>query len=318
MKINLFEDYNLTNEFFIKYKLENILWFSYAEEGAMGIPGNIEAVVNIDNKEVCIYSGSYVMEKEVLSSDKVMNFFTPLIDEKIRESWTCLNMGMGNTLFVRNEYSEEFLKKYDLSVQGFPYILYETWRKFSDYYINKIFNNVDDIKILKDIDDHISVICDQFSINSQKEKNHLEKVLTKDDISYLNIMGFDTDYDDIDKIIEELEKLLQYKGVENDKLNEMGIYCEELLNKLANLDSVKDDVYIYVSVVYLDDIVATTIKNPSYYYKTDMKEVKIGNIVLVDRAGKETEGEVVDIEYFNEFNVPFPVEKTKDIIEIIK
>lgn len=316
MKINLFQDYELTDEFLGHYKLDDVLWFSYAEAGAMGIPGNIEAIVKTNEKEIDVYSGSYVMQKDTLTYEKVMKFFTPISNENERDKWVLLNMGLGNTLFVRNGYSEQFLNKYEV-LHGYPYILYETWRKFSDYYLNKIFNHIDDKDKLKDVDDHISVRCDQFSINTNKEKNHLERVLTKDDITYLNVMGFDTDYDDIDKIIDELENLLQYKGIEDDNLNEIGIHCEDLLNKLANLDSVSNKVYIYVSVVYSDDIIAKTIKEPSFYYKTDKKDISIGDKVLVDRTGKQVEGEVVDIEYFNEEDVPYPLEKTKDIIDVI-
>ena len=40
----------------------------------------------------------------------------------------------------------------------------------------------------------------------------------------------------------------------------------------------------------------------------------IDDKVLVDRNGKEVIGIVVDIEKFEESNVPFPIEKTKSII----
>ena len=51
MEINLFQDYELTDEFLGHYKLDDVLWFSYAEAVAMGIPGNIEAIVKTNEKK---------------------------------------------------------------------------------------------------------------------------------------------------------------------------------------------------------------------------------------------------------------------------
>lgn len=82
-----------------------------------------------------------------------------------------------------------------------------------------------------------------------------------------------------------------------------------------NIDD--NDTVIYVSVVYDDDIVGKTVGN-SFYYKTDIDLIEIGDKVLVDRVGTETIGEVVDVEYFKKTDVPFPIYKTKDIIKIIK
>ena len=146
----------------------------------------------------------------------------------------------------------------------------------------------------------------------------MKKVLSKDDISYLNISGIDIDVLDLDEIIDKLEDEIQFIDSDNENLNKVGIRCEEILNKIRNLDSSNEKIYTYVSVAYNDDIVATTIKEPFFYYKTDLKDIAIGNKVLVDRAGKKIDGEVVDIEYFNEDDVPFPVEKTKDIIKILE
>ena len=58
MKIDMLEDYELTNDFFNNHCIDDVLWFSYAEAGAMGIPGNIEAVVKSNDKEIDIYSNS--------------------------------------------------------------------------------------------------------------------------------------------------------------------------------------------------------------------------------------------------------------------
>lgn len=54
----------------------------------------------------------------------------------------------------------------------------------------------------------------------------------------------------------------------------------------------------------------------SYYYLTDDDSIDIGDFVVVP-AGKddhEAVVEVIDVEYFNEADAPFPVDKTKKII----
>ena len=76
--------------------------------------------------------------------------------------------------------------------------------------------------------------------------------------------------------------------------------------------------YTYASVIYDDDIVATTIGEPSFYYKSDIDDLDIDDKVLVDRNGKEVVGIVIDIEEFDENEVPFPVGKTKNIIKILE
>lgn len=76
--------------------------------------------------------------------------------------------------------------------------------------------------------------------------------------------------------------------------------------------------YTYVSVIYDDDIVAKTINEPSFYYKTDLEDIWINDKVLVNRNGKDVIGIVIDIEKFYEEDVPFPIDKTKDILKIIE
>ena len=149
-------------------------------------------------------------------------------------------------------------------------------------------------------------------------ERHLMLVLSKEDIDFIRNIKIDTNTTDILTIIDQLEDYLQTHGISNNDLNKNGIHCEEILNKIANLDSlVKEDLYTYVSVVYDDDIVATTIGEPSFYYKTDLP-IKVGDKVLVDRCGHHTTGEVIEVEYREKNNVPYPIEKTKDIIKIIE
>ena len=76
-----------------------------------------------------------------------------------------------------------------------------------------------------------------------------------------------------------------------------------------------DDLYTYLSVVYCNDI-TRDIDNHSFYYKTDIEGIKAGDYVLVDSNGKEIKGKVVKVEYRLKDNLPYPLEKTKDIISV--
>lgn len=67
--------------------------------------------------------------------------------------------------------------------------------------------------------------------------------------------------------------------------------------------------HIYCSVTFEDD-------GASYYYLTDDDSIEIGDFVIVPagRNNHETVVKVVNIEYFNDENVPLPLDKTKHII----
>lgn len=160
LKINLFEDYELTDEFFDSYSLDDIIFFTYAEPGAMGKPGNIEVVVKLNENEIAVFSGSYLWGNPKLSEKKVMSCFDILNNFNNYPEWIALNMGVGNTLFIKDSYSKEFIKKYTSLVNSFPFILYDTWREYADYILNIYFNNIDDKKKLSDIDEHIAEICE--------------------------------------------------------------------------------------------------------------------------------------------------------------
>ena len=91
----------------------------------------------------------------------------------------------------------------------------------------------------------------------------------------------------------------------------------DIEDDLIPYDYINFSKYTYASVIYDDDIVAKTINEPSFYYKTNLP-ISIGDKVLVDREGKEVEGTIIDVESFFANEVPFPINKTKDIIKIIK
>lgn len=156
MKIELFEEYELTTEFLKKHTLDDVYLFSYAEPGANGKPGNIEAVIKTSDKEISVYSGSYLFENEKLDKESVISFFHIKDSEDVNwEEWDCLNMGLGNCLFVRKEFASAYKERYDKLIEKLPYILYANWRTFTAYYLNLYFNKIDDKKMLEEANDQL-------------------------------------------------------------------------------------------------------------------------------------------------------------------
>ena len=154
-------------------------------------------------------------------------------------------------------------------------------------------------------------------------ERHLLLVLNEKDIEFIRKIGIKTYNTSYDKIIEQIENYLQEHGIKSSRhdsdiyLNEDGLHCESILDSLSNLDSLnKEDLYTYAEIIYDDDIVARTIKEPSFYYKTDLN-VNVGDKVLVDRNGKNVIGEIISLEYREKDNVPYPLDKTKNIIKVI-
>lgn len=84
-----------------------------------------------------------------------------------------------------------------------------------------------------------------------------------------------------------------------------------------NMKDNKEKKDVYVSVFYDDDIVATTLREPTFFYRTNLP-VKLDDRVLVDRQGKQVVGIVERIGYYEEGEEPYPIEKTKEIIKILK
>ena len=95
--------------------------------------------------------------------------------------------------------------------------------------------------------------------------------------------------------IEHLIKFFDYKELFDEK-----VFDKELFSK---------DDFMFCSVVFSDC-------GKKYYYISEDNNINIGDDVLVS-VGKEHKikiVKVVKIEYFNEKNSPFPIEKTKRII----
>lgn len=106
-------------------------------------------------------------------------------------------------------------------------------------------------------------------------------------------------------------------GKYDSEISNLGIIYigneEVLIKDIKEMELLKDNqIYKYVIVTYEDDDYGS-----EYSYKTTLNNIKVGDIVLVDRAGIEVPAEVVDVNLYTRDSAPYPVEKTKDIISII-
>lgn len=84
---------------------------------------------------------------------------------------------------------------------------------------------------------------------------------------------------------------------------------EILDSSVYNFIKRRKDEYIYCSVTFDEGY-------KTYYYKTDDDSIKVGDLVMVP-AGNDNHlavVKVVNIEYFQEKNVPLPLSKTKNIV----
>lgn len=113
-----------------------------------------------------------------------------------------------------------------------------------------------------------------------------------------------------------------------DKLiNKVRFYKNQIKNKQSNIlklqnpkekntDNMqiqnKEEMYYFLTVEYVD--------SPSYKkysYISDDTTVKEGDIVLVDRVGTLVTAKVINTGYYSQFNSPYPIEKTKKIVQKI-
>lgn len=163
MKIDLVNDKKLTNEILDKYSLEDVLVFSTSTAGAQGMPNHIEAVVKTGDA-IELYSGVHENEKDsALTTEKVEKFFYPIIMDNIENTgWYWLNMGLGNSLCVREILVKEYLEKYEELIQQLPFILYATWRTFTDYILNKKLNNIELTDKINQVDNEIKEIKEEY------------------------------------------------------------------------------------------------------------------------------------------------------------
>ena len=126
------------------------------------MPNHIEAVFKIGDI-IEVYSGVHDNKKDsTLTTEKIEEFFYPTTMNNIENTgWYWLNMGLGNSLCVRETLIKEYLEKYEELIQKLPFILYATWRTFTNYTLNKHFNNIELTDILNEVDEGIKKLTEE-------------------------------------------------------------------------------------------------------------------------------------------------------------
>ena len=108
-----------------------------------------------------------------------------------------------------------------------------------------------------------------------------------------------------------------FKDLENGKTDNVGmiyeIYTENMKARMPKIEDF-DKEYYYISVVYADDLDSYDFFN----YLSDDKSVKVGDKVLVNRAGDDVVALVTEAKYYLGSEVPFPISRTKTIIKKIE
>lgn len=108
----------------------------------------------------------------------------------------------------------------------------------------------------------------------------------------------------------ELEKLTQDNFQNTGVITDL--YTENMQKDMPKLEDL-DKEYIYAEVEYVD--IDSDYMN--YYYICD-DTIENGDKVLVNRAGTETIAQVISVDTFKGYEVPFPVARTKHIIKKIE
>lgn len=129
----------LCNMDLTKATFKNVMFFSFAEGGAMGDAGAIVFYVKTGEA----YYTNYVYGdadlnkvKELFPIFKECRFGMFGMGSIVPDGWRYVNLGMGNHLIVNDEVYEEFLKKID--VEADPVIIYQTWMKVADCILSGI------------------------------------------------------------------------------------------------------------------------------------------------------------------------------------
>lgn len=105
--------------------------------------------------------------------------------------------------------------------------------------------------------------------------------------------------------VTEDEKIVYLYNVKTELLD------EKYIIKYSDNDITNDDkIYYYLTVKYEEHY-----SNKEYNYISDDTSVKVGDRVLVDMAGELAIADVLETAFYDKFEAPFPVHKTKRIIK---
>jgi len=255
--------------------------------------------------------------------------------------------GVDLSTFIRDSLEMDYLFLFDGNIytDKINKIIID-YKKNIDSYIVEPYLNENSFEVIEDIEkliidrkteslEILKKIGNQCTISHKYEiKGEISSLL--DDLYGDELLGYleKNNYKINEAIRERKEYTVTVDFIKNShnyikeafNLNEMPKYFEEFVQKLNNF--IKDygfgeilnpsiskkiirdkNDYIFCSVTFDDS-------DKSYYYITEDDSIEVGDLVSV-RTNNEHHlsiGKVINIEYFNKKNVPFPIKKTKHII----
>lgn len=153
-----------------------------------------------------------------------------------------------------------------------------------------------------------NMIYNQTMINIIKKMEELERELTdeeKDEIiqqcfkEYYNSNNSDKSHIRSTKYYTSNKQL---KKIKQNKNKSIALKIPRFLLKK----------FYYVMVKYIDSM-----DSKEYCYISSNTKIKIGDKVIVDRIGTYVVAEVIYTGFFTRYDAPYPIEKTKKVIEVI-
>ncbi len=119
---------------------------------------------------------------------------------------------------------------------------------------------------------------------------------------------------DVIIITYDNEEIIGKYDLEHKDLGVIEVGNKQIFIKdIKSIRIFKDNkIYKYVLVTYIDEDDITP-----YSYRTTIKDIRVGDTVLVDRLGSKVYAKVSDVGLFTRDSVPYPVEETKEVISVI-
>lgn len=133
----------------------DIVFFSLAEGGAMGCPG--EVLIATKNKSGVKWYSMNTMNEE---HEKLLRIFPPLETfdcgifgkaSGIQEGWNHVDLGFGNHLLVRDDYFEPFQDAVTELKPEHVGVIYSNWRGIAQLLLKNILTNLETFEWLRDI-----------------------------------------------------------------------------------------------------------------------------------------------------------------------
>ena len=130
------------------------------------------------------------------------------------------------------------------------------------------------------------------------KESEIINVLSKEEINYIRNTNINIQTD-IVELIEQLENLMQKKGIETKE----GLIVEHIIDKLST-------IYVdnYYRIIYVNDN-----SNNIYYCISKLNDFEIGQKVLIEKDNKKINGIVKEVAYYKKENLPILEDKLYSI-----